>query len=274
MSIRFHCLLAWLVLLLPLSTQATPQRIVSLTPHITEMLYAIGAGAQIVATDQASDYPEEVKTLPKVANYQSLNSESLLMAKPDLVIAWGSTQALMQQQIKALGIPLLLLESQQLDDLPKELRLLGERTGHTEQAEQLASQIAARFEFYRQQNRQRPKVKVFYQLWYPPLTTVANGSYIQEIMTLCGAENPFADSKAPYPQLSEEAVLAADPRIIFATQHGSDLQHWMKWPQLTAVKQQHLYLLKADWLHRLSPRLLLGIEQMCNRIDDVVKKQK
>ncbi len=87
------------------------------------------------------------------------------MAKPDLVIAWGSTQALMQQQIKALGIPLLLLESQQLDDLPKELRLLGERTGHTEQAEQLASQIAARFEFYRQQNRQRPKVKVFYQLW-------------------------------------------------------------------------------------------------------------
>ncbi len=274
MSIRFPRLLSWLLLWLPMSALATPQRIVSLTPHITEMLYAIGAGAQVVATDQASDYPEEVKKLPKVANYQSLNSESLLMAKPDLVIAWGSTQALMQQQITALGIPLLLLESQQLDDLPKELRLLGERTGHAGQAEQLAAQIADKFDFYRRQNQQRPKIKVFYQLWYPPLTTVANGSYIQEIMTLCGAENPFADSKAPYPQLSEESVLAADPQIIFATQHGSDLKHWLKWPQLTAVKQQHLYLLKADWLHRLSPRLLLGIEQMCHKIDDVVKTQK
>lgn len=125
---RNYLLPCLLMLGLSSSASATPQRIVSLTPHITEMLYAIGAGNQVVATDQASDYPDEVKKLPKVANYQSLNSESLLMAKPDLVIAWGSTQALMQQQIKALGIPMLLLKSQQLDDLPKELRLLGEQT--------------------------------------------------------------------------------------------------------------------------------------------------
>ncbi len=270
---RNYLLPGLLILGFSFSASATPQRIVSLTPHITEMLYAIGAGNQVVATDQASDYPAEAKQLPKVANYQSLNSESLLMAKPDLVIAWGSTQALMQQQIKALGIPLLLLKSQQLDDLPKELRLLGEQTGHVAQADQLAKEIAAKFAFYRKQNQQRPKVKVFYQLWYPPLTTVANGSFIQEIMTLCGAENPFADSKVPYPQLSEEAVLAADPQIIFATQHGSDLQHWSKWPTLSAVKNHHLYLLKADWMHRLAPRIVLGIEQMCNQINDVTKTQ-
>ena len=271
MSIWRNCLLPWLALLLPVSALAAPQRIVSLTPHITEMLYAIGAGSQVVATDQASDYPDIVKTLPKVANYQSLNSESLLMVKPDLVIVWGSTQTMMQQQVKALGIPLLLLKSQQLDDLPQELRLLGEKTGHTEQANLLAAQIADKFAFYRQRSQQHPRIKAFYQLWYPPLTTVANGSYIQEIMSMCGAENPFADSKAPYPQLSEEAVLAADPQVIFATQHGSDLQHWLKCPQLAAVKQKHLYLLKADWLHRLSPRVLLGIEQMCGKIDAVVK---
>ena len=150
MSIWRNCLLPWLALLLPVSALAAPQRIVSLTPHITEMLYAIGAGSQVVATDQASDYPDIVKTLPKVANYQSLNSESLLMVKPDLVIVWGSTQTMMQQQVKALGIPLLLLKSQQLDDLPQELRLLGEKTGHTEQANLLAAQIADKFAFYRQ----------------------------------------------------------------------------------------------------------------------------
>ena len=259
--------------LLPAYVFAAPQRIVSLTPHITEMLFAIGAGKQVIATDQASDYPDEVKKLPKVANYQSLNSESLLAVKPDLVVAWGSTQALMQQQIQALGIPMLLLKSQHLDDLPAELRLLGDKTGHHEQADQLATQIETKFAIYRQQSQQRPKIKAFYQLWYPPLTTVANGSFIQEIMTMCGAENPFAASKAPYPQLGEEAVLAADPQVIFATQHGSDLQHWLKWPQLTAVKNKQLYLLNADWLHRLSPRIVLGIEQMCSKVEMASKAQ-
>ena len=259
--------------LLPAYVFAAPQRIVSLTPHITEMLFAIGAGKQVIATDQASDYPDEVKKLPKVANYQSLNSESLLAVKPDLVVAWGSTQALMQQQIQALGIPMILLKSQHLDDLPVELRLLGDKTGHHEQANNLASQIETKFAAYRQQSQQRPKIKAFYQLWYPPLTTVANGSFIQEIMTMCGAENPFAASKAPYPQLGEEAVLAANPQVIFATQHGSDLEHWLKWPQLAAVKKKQLYLLKADWLHRLSPRIVLGIEQMCSKVEIASKAQ-
>ena len=90
---------------------------------------------------------------------------------------------------------------------------------------------------------------------------------------MCGAENPFASSKAPYPQLGEEAVLAADPQVIFATQHGSDLQHWLKWPQLAAVKNKQLYLLKADWLHRLSPRIVLGIEQMCSKVEMASKAQ-
>ena len=90
---------------------------------------------------------------------------------------------------------------------------------------------------------------------------------------MCGAENPFASSKAPYPQLGEEAVLAADPQVIFATQHGSDLQHWLKWPQLAAVKNKQLYLLKADWLHRLSPRIVLGIEQMCSKVEMTSKAQ-
>ena len=260
--------------LLPAYVFATPQRIVSLTPHITEMLFAIGAGKQVIATDQASDYPDEVKQLPKVANYQSLNSESLLAVKPDLVVAWGSTQALMQQQIQALGIPMLLLKSQHLDDLPVELRLLGDKTDHREQANQLAAQIETKFATYRQQSQQRPKIKAFYQLWYPPLTTVANGSFIQEIMTMCGAENPFAASKAPYPQLGEEAVLAANPQVIFATQHGSDLDHWLKWPQLAAVKNKQLYLLNADWLHRLSPRIVLGIEQVCSKVEMASKLPK
>ena len=118
-----------------------PQRIVSLAPHITEMLFAIGAGNQVVAVDQASDYPDQVKALPKVASYQSLNAESLLAVKPDLVVIWQSTQALMRQQIEALEIPILVMNTQTLDELPKELHVLGQKTGHQKQADELSQTI-------------------------------------------------------------------------------------------------------------------------------------
>lgn len=251
-----------------------PQRIVSLAPHITEMLFAIGAGNQVVAVDQASDYPEEVKALPRVASYQSLNAESLLAARPDLVVIWQSTQALMRQQIEALGIPILVVNTQTLDELPKELKLLGERTGHQQQANALSETILSKFAKYRQASLHKTKVRAFYQLWYPPLTTVAKGSFINEVMAMCGAENPFANLTSPYPQLNEESVLVANPNIIFATHHGSDLKHWEKWSQIDAVKNHHLYMLKADWLHRLGPRILLGIDQMCKYTDQVRASEK
>lgn len=254
------------------STQ--PQRIVSLTPHITEMLYSIGAGNQLVAADQASDYPESVKKLPRVANYQSLNQESLLAVKPDLVILWSSTQALMKQQIAALHIPMLVLNSQHLDDLPKELRLLGKATGHIEQAEKVAHQIENTYQFWRQQNKELTPIPTFYQLWYPPLTTAAKGSFITEIMTMCGAKNLFADNPIAYPQLSEEAVIVANPEVIFATHHGSGLDHWKQWPQINAVKHEHLFMLNKDWMHRLSPRIELGIKQMCDVMDSVRNEKK
>ena len=93
-------------------------------------------------------------------------------------------------------------------------------------------------------------------------------------MAMCGAENPFADIPSPYPQLSEETVLAANPDIIFATHHGSNLQHWENWPQINAVKYHHIYMLEADWLHRLGPRILLGIQQMCKFTDQIRASEK
>lgn len=242
-----------------------PHRIISLTPHITEMLFAIGAGSQVVGVDSASDYPSEVSRLPKVANYQSLNLESLLQLKPDLIIGWDSTQSRLKPQLEQFHIPFILLQSQHLSDLPKELRQLGTLTGHDTQAAALAQQLEQQFQHYTALAAQRQtKITVFYQLWNSPLMTVAQGSYIQEILNLCGAVNPFANSPVPYPQVSTEAVIATNPEIIFATKHGQHLEEWLKWPSLRAVKQHRLYLLNADWLHRLSPRIILGIDQVCH----------
>lgn len=241
-----------------------PQRIISLSPHLTEMLFAIGAGDQVVGVDSASDYPESVKTLPKVANYQSLNMESLLQLNPDLVIGWQSTQQKMKPQLDQFHINNYFFRSQQLSDLPKELRQLGQLTGHEQSAETLATHITQQLETRKNAAQHlQQHVKVFYQLWYSPLMTVAKGSYVEEILELCGADNPFANSPTSYPQVSIEAVLSANPDIIFATKHGQHLQDWLQWPSLNAVKKHQLYLLNADWLHRLTPRILLGIDQVC-----------
>ena len=244
-----------------------PQRIISLTPHLTELLFAIGAGAQVVATDDASDWPPQVKTLPHVANYQSINLESLLAMKPDLVVIWSGYPRQMIDSLTALRIPLLVVDSRKLTDLPRDLRLLGKQSGHQAQADRVAQQSETRFAALRQRYQARKPVRLFYQLWSPPLTTVAKGSWIQEAIELCGGENAFVSAATAYPQISEEAVLVSAPQLIISTQGADSLSRWRRWPQLPAVAHNQLQLSNPDRLHRLTPRTLDGIEELCQLID-------
>ena len=247
---------------------ATPQRIVSLTPHITELLFSIGAGPQIVATDDASDWPVEAKRLPHVANYQSINLERLLAMEPDLVVVWSGYQQLMAEQIRALGIPVLMLESRQLADLERDLRILGQQTGHEPEANRQAARVNAAFTRLRQQYQGRPPVSLFYQLWVPPLTTVARGSWIQEAIELCGGHNLFADNPAPYPQVTEEAVVMLAPALIISAQDLPSLALWQRWPQIPAVRNKQLKTSQPDRLQRLTLRTLDGIDELCQLIDE------
>ncbi len=262
--------LTFLLLLTLISQPARalpPQRIISLTPHLTEQLFAIGAGSRVIATDDASDWPHEVVTLPHVANYQSLNLERLLAMKPDLVVIWGGYPRQMQETLRALRLPLLVVDSRKLTDLPDNLRQLGQLTGNQPQAEALARQVELRFTKLQQHYQGKTPVRLFYQLWYPPLTTVGKGSWIQEAIELCGGENAFAAAPTAYPQVSEEAVLVNDPQIIISSQGKEALAHWLRWPQLAAVRYQQLQVSNPDRLHRLTPRTLDGIEELCQLID-------
>ena len=246
---------------------ASPQRIVSLTPHITELLFAIGAGPQVIATDDASDWPPEVKKLPRVANYQSINLEQLLAIQPDLVVVWDGYQQLMAEQIRALGIPVLVLHSRQLGDPPRDLRILGQQTGHETEAATQAAFADDELARLGQQYQGRKPVSLFYQLWAPPLTTVARGSWIQEAIELCGGANAFAASPTPYPQVTEEAVVLQAPSLIISAQDQSSLELWQRWPQIPAVKHKLLRVSQPDRLQRLTLRTLDGIAELCQLID-------
>lgn len=263
----------WLwLLLLAAPVLATPQRLITLTPHLTELVYAIGAGDRLVATDDWSDYPPEVKRLPKVANFRSINSEALLAQRPELILAWRSVQSSMLSPVTALGVPVFYSDPTRFESLADEMRALGKQLGVETQANQAADAFLARLASLRQRygHHAGPKVRVFYQLWYPPLTSASGVAWAAQAIELCGGENIMANSSAPYPQVGMEEVLARNPQLILAgTHHSEELDHWRKWPNLDAVKQHHLVLINPDELHRFTPRALNAVEAICKAIDAV-----
>lgn len=257
------CLLCWPLTLLA----AAPMRIVSLTPHLTELLFAIGAGDRIVATDDASDFPPEVTARPHVANYRSINLEALLAQKPDLVVAWRSAQSRMLAPIEQLGIPVFYSEPTDFASLAAEMRALGKLLGMEKSANEAAERYLVHLHDLQQRYGRPTGVKVFYQLWYPPLTSVSGNAWPAQAIELCGGINIMANAKTPYPQVDMEQVIKANPAQILAGSQDPDaLRHWQKWPNLDAVQHQQLDLINSDELHRFTPRALNAVEQICRAI--------
>lgn len=269
-SLHWRALCLLLSLLSPpllAAPPTAPQRIITLTPHLTELLYDIGAGDRIVATDDASDYPAEVAALPRVANYRSINLEALLAQKPDLVVAWRSAQARMLAPVEKLGIPVFYSEPTDFASLATEMRSLGRLLGVEQQADARADAYLARLNALAARYGKPKSVSVFYQLWYPPLTSVNDSTWPGQAITLCGGRNIMAETGAAYPQVGLEQVIKANPGLILAGgRDPSVLDHWRQWPMLDAVKHQRLALINADELHRFTPRALNAVEQICEAI--------
>ncbi|MEV3814385.1 cobalamin-binding protein [Aeromonas allosaccharophila] len=257
-------LLAWL----PGALQAaTPSRVVSVVPHLTELLYEIGAGDKLVAIDDASDYPAEVKNKPKVANYRSINVEALLAQKPDLILGWRSAQSRMLAPLEQLGIPVFYSEPTDFASLATEMRALGKVLGVEKSANEAADRYLARLYGLQQRYSQPTGVKVFYQLWYPPLTSVSGNAWPAQAIELCGGINVMANAKTPYPQVDMEQVIRANPGLILAGSQDPDaLRHWQKWPNLDAVQHRRFDLINSDELHRFTSRALNAVEQVCQDI--------
>ena len=261
----------WLCcLLFCVTAKAEPQRIIALAPHITEMIYAIGAGDTLVAVSDYSDYPEQAKSLPSVANYAAINLEAVLALKPDLVIAWrtGNPQADIQR-LQQLGIRIAYSDPLTLDDISAELRLLGELTAHQQQAERLATEFQRQLAQLRQTYQHKTPVPVFFAMGSAPISTVANNAWPQQMLALCGAKNIFAGIQGDYPQVGIEQVIAAKPDVIIQASRttAADFSYWQRFNTLPAVNKKQFVTVNADYLFRTTPRTLLGITQLCEGID-------
>lgn len=238
----------------------SPQKIISLAPDVTEMLYTIGANHQIVGVVQGSDYPAAAKNIPVVATYNHLDVEKIVALHPDLIIVWQDTAVL--PQLKRLPFPIYVTHPQQLTDIAKTLIALGRLTGHLSAAQKAAQDFLIRYNQLKQANTNQKPLTVFYQVWPHPLITISKKSFVNEVIALCGGKNIFADVKAVSFPVDREAVIAKNPDVIV----GDDLSAWQSYSALTAVQQHHLISLHEESLERASPRILIAASLLCHRL--------
>ncbi|MEI7293930.1 cobalamin-binding protein [Paraburkholderia tropica] len=255
---------------------APAQRVISLAPHATELIYAAGGGAKLVGTVSYSDYPPAALKVPHIGDNRALDLERIAALKPDLIVVWRHGNA--QQQIdrlRDLHIPLFFSEPHRLDDVATSLTRLGTLFGTDTAARAAADAYRRDIAQLRTRYAQRAPVRVFYEVWDQPLMTINGEQIISDAITLCGGRNVFAALRPPVPTLSTEAVLAANPEAIVTASPGATapdrplpaLDRWRAWPQLAAVAQGNLFAIDGDLLSRAGPRLAQGAEQLCRDLD-------
>jgi iron complex transport system substrate-binding protein len=255
------------------SLPAPAQRIVSLAPHITELLFAAGAGGKVVAVSEYSDYPEAANHLPRVANSAAVDLERVLALRADLAVAWrlaATTQSL--ERLPGIGVPVFYSEPHRLAEIPDAIEALGILAGTESVARPAAAALRAELDRLRAAYRDRPALNVYYQISERPLMTVSGQHFISDAIALCGGRNVFADAPLIAPTIGPEAVLAADPDVIIAARPSaadtSWQPYWTRFGALRAVRNANLLTLRSNEMHRHGPRAIAATAQLCALLDE------
>jgi iron complex transport system substrate-binding protein len=278
MSILRHRIFSLTVTLIGLMAHAraseTAPRLVSLSPHITELLFAAGAGGALVGVDDSSDYPAQAAAIPRIGEPAALDVEGLLKLNPTLILLWDSgTPALRKAQLERLNFKLLVTEQRTLDDIAATLIQFGHLAGTQAVADAAARQYQFELRQLRSQYAARRHLTVFYQVWDRPLYTLSGGHVVSEILSLCGGENVFAELSTLAPAIDKEAVLKRDPQVILIGATGADAarqaRDWNRFPSLRAVRKHQVFSVDPSLLGRMAPRILQGVRQVCTLLDRV-----
>ena len=278
LSLRVACLAAALGLLAACAREqvAPPrERIVSVAPNLTEMLFAAGAADQVVAVSAYSDFPDAARNLPQIGDAFRLDYEAIVALAPTVAVVWETgTPAGVAERLEGLGIRVISIPTRRLDDIATGIVALGELAGTRPVAEQAAQEYRARIAALRDQYRSRPVVRVFVQIDDVPLYTVGGPHLITEILGLCGGENVFADADAQALPVDLESVLARAPEVILSTDTDEPAPYWARFGTLVAVARGNLYQSNGDLLARPSARIAEGAADVCARLDEARAKRK
>lgn len=254
-----------------------PERIVSISAGATETLFAVGAADRLIAVDQFSDFPEAARALPRV-DYSNPSAEQLLALHPDLVLMTRRHREIVERY-RVLGLPVLYLgEPIDLEGVLGSIQLLGTATGNEGTADALVAGLRDRVEAVRARTAlQSARPRAYYELT-PQLHSAGGRSFIGTVLALAGAQN-IAPADSTFPQLSAEAVIAADPEIIFLAQVGAQttpapVGQRPGWAVVSAVREARVYSIDADAANRPGPRVVDALEEMARLVGGAVAQQR
>ncbi len=259
------------------------ERIVSLAPSITEILFAIGAGNRVVGVTTFCDYPEQAKSKPKVGGFTDQNIEAIVFQKPDLVIITpNSGTKFTYEKLKQIGIETLVVPFYSLKDLIQSFELIGQKTGNVLEAKKIETQLSEIINQVRAQSISRPPKKVAFISWHTPLILAARGTLEGDIVELSGGTNIAQDSPLHYPKFNIEALFARDPDLIIDTSRmGKKMslekqkewakKFWSQYSELRAVKTGQVYIFKGDVYCAPGPRTVRFIQAVNAILDPNTK---
>lgn len=256
-----------------ITLNAPAQRIVSLAPHATELLFAIGAGERLVGVSDYSDYPAAALRLPRVSSSGGVDLEKVLSLRPDLVVAWRfeATRGAIDR-LEKFGLPVFVSEPRRLDEIADNMNALGALAGTEIAAHAEAEAFRTRLDRLRRIYSGRPQLKVFYQISTRPLMSLNGRHMVSSAISLCGGLNVFAGSPAIAPVVDAEAIFAMDPDVIVAAQRDPRDSAWQafwkeRFAALRAVSDGNLLSVDSTIMHRQGPRVLVAVESLCRQFD-------
>jgi iron complex transport system substrate-binding protein len=256
-----------------LNLAAPSPRIVSLAPGATAMLFAAGAGAQIVGTSDYSNEPEAARRIERIGDSQSFDVERILSLHPDVVVVWSSGTAAAQiDKIERVGLPVYRHRIRRLADIPDSLRRLGLLAGTATQADAAAAEYAQRIVALEHRYAQAQGGSILIQVWDRPIYTVGRSELMSDVVRICGYRSAYADLDDPGPAVSLESVLARNPDVILAVAAELNsanewLNRWRAYPTLKAVRTSRLVPWTDPRLSRLGPSMVDATGSLCEALN-------
>ena len=248
--------------------------IISLSPHLTELVFESGAQNKLLATVEYADYPEAAKSILRVGSYRAWDLEKIMSLKPDLVLVWLSGSGIESvEKLRQLGLKVYVSEPRHLEAISNTIRDIGVMAGTSVVANQQADEFDQTIHDLTKRFRSSDRVEYFYQVWSEPLISINGRQLISRLFEVCGGENVFAHVPVLAPVISVEELLLANPEVIIGGARETDKERWLaqwkKWSALDAVKKDNLFFIDPDLLSRQTSRMLQGAEQVCLMLEKV-----
>lgn len=255
---------------------APAKRVITLSPHATELVFAAGGGDRLVATVSASDFPATARHLPRIGDGLSPNPERILLARPDLLIGWQPSQF---ASLTSLNVPTFLSNPKTLAGIPDSIETLGILLGTSEVARPRATALHNTLKRLAHRPRETPPVRVFLQVGEEPEYTLNRTHLLSEVIELCGGINVFGAAAATAPKISAESVLSVKPELVLLGRVGAPAQptpdpqalRFWKRLNLPAAMVEQVFVMDSDVLYRPGPRLIEAAEAICSQIQQARK---